>query len=118
LTQAQNFIFKKQSIDLKSSKAIAFTFANKISGNYVVKVNGKNQSLHWKSDQWHNAFIQIANVSTAIEPLTISLEPTSSSPYLANVGLASKGDTVNLKNILNAKNRITKVIKRSSLREI
>jgi hypothetical protein len=117
LTQAQPFNFHKQSIDLKRTQAIAFTFANKFFGNYTVKVNGKNPPLNLTSGEWHTAFIQLANASTAIEPLNISLVP-STNPYLASVGLASKGSTVNLKNILNAKNRITKVTKRSSLTEI
>jgi hypothetical protein len=93
LVQQETLIFQKQSIDFKRAQEIAFTLSDDKPLKYTVKVNDQEQKLNLtsKPNEWHNGYIKIAGASTAMSSLTISLDPTKSSPFLANVGWASKG---------------------------
>jgi hypothetical protein len=93
LVQQEPLIFQKQSIDFKRAQEIAFTLSDDKPLNYIVKVNGQEQQLNLTSklNEWDTGYIKIAGASTGMSSLAISLDPTESSPYLANVGLASKG---------------------------
>jgi hypothetical protein len=94
LAQQEPLSFHKQSIDFKRAQEIAFTLSNDKPLEYTVEVNGQEQQLNLtsKPNEWHTGYIKIAGASTAMSSLTISLDPTTySSPYLANVGWASKG---------------------------
>jgi hypothetical protein len=93
LLQQEPLIFQKQSIDFKRAQEIAFTLSDDNPLKYTVKVNGQEQQLNLTSklNEWHTGYIEIAGASTAMSSLTISLDPTKSSPFLANVGWASEG---------------------------
>jgi hypothetical protein len=93
LVQQEPLIFQKQSIDFKRAQEIAFTLSDDKPLKYTVKVNDQEQQLNLTSklNEWHTGYIKIAGASTAMSSLTISLDPTESSPFLANVGWASKG---------------------------